>query len=126
MRVLLAALFYLPSSTYLLLPGNAAFALRPSALRKVSGDAIMTTPGGARATTYSYNPPVLGAPASIMGRSFLSLLCSGPSLCPTPKLQGASYVQITVVYIRNIIPVGGLLPRRRSRPSGPGLCLTSP
>jgi hypothetical protein len=53
----LAALYYLPSSTYLLLPGNAAFALRPSALRKVSGDAIMTTLGGARATTYSYNPP---------------------------------------------------------------------
>ena len=68
MRVL-AALLYLPSSTYLLLPGNAAFALRPSALRKVSGDAIMTTLGGARATTYSYNPPVLGAPASILGQS---------------------------------------------------------
>jgi hypothetical protein len=82
MRVL-AALYYLPSSTYLLLPGNAAFALRPSALRKVSGDAIMTTLGGTRTTPYRYN--FLRARRIgfyFMGRSFLSLLCSGPSSLP--------------------------------------------
>jgi len=36
MRVLLAALLYLPSCTYLLLLGNAAFALPPSSLREIS------------------------------------------------------------------------------------------
>jgi len=29
--------------------------------------------------------------------------------------QGVSYVQISVVYIRNIIPLGGPVPRQRSR-----------
>jgi hypothetical protein len=52
------------------------------------------------------NPPVLGALASIMGRSFLSLLASGPSLRPTPKPQGISYVHHDNLYIRNIIPIG--------------------
>jgi hypothetical protein len=50
MRVLLAALFYLPSSTYLLLLGNAAFTCALSALRGTSGSATMTTPGGAGTT----------------------------------------------------------------------------
>jgi hypothetical protein len=50
--------------------------------------------------------PVFGAPASlIMGRNSLEP-GSGPSHRPTPKPQGVSYVQIVVVYIRNIIPVG--------------------
>src|SRR5215208_2479412 len=39
---------------------------------------------------------------------------SGPSLYPTPKPQDVSYVQIIVVYIRNTISAGALLPRRRS------------
>jgi hypothetical protein len=37
-----------------------------------------------------------------------------PSLCPGPMPQGVSYVQISVVYIRNIIPTRIRLPRRRS------------
>jgi hypothetical protein len=44
---MLAALLYLPSCTYLLLIGNAAFALPPSSLRQISGGAPMTIPGGA-------------------------------------------------------------------------------
>src|SRR5215203_7236417 len=47
-------------------PSSAALALRPSALRRSVGDASMTTSGGP-STRYSYNPPVLGAPASIIG-----------------------------------------------------------
>jgi hypothetical protein len=39
---------------------------------------------------------------------------SDPSLRPTPKPQGVSYVQISVVYIRNTMPAGAPLPRRRS------------
>ena len=55
-----------------------------SALRAIVCDAIMTTPGGARATTYSYTPPCsahrllswVGAPMAPTLRG------SGPSLRP--------------------------------------------
>jgi hypothetical protein len=60
---------------------GAAFTCALSALRGTSSGETMTTPGGAGTT----HPPVLGAPASISwGRSFLSLLCSGPSSLPRP------------------------------------------
>src|SRR5918993_3348056 len=78
-----------------------------------------------------------------VNKSLICAICSGPPgstidsslsrapLIPPPrnsdpafrfvsgrsfKLQGVSYVQITVVYIRNIIPIGPGLP-----PRGPGL-----
>jgi hypothetical protein len=80
----------------------------------------------------------------IVGRVVLpSLATTWPSLCalgalrwvvcgatmtsPGPRPQGVSYVQVSVVYIRNIIPIGTRLPRRRSWPyrggamRGPGL-----
>jgi hypothetical protein len=34
---------------------------------------------------HTYNPPVLGALASIVGSELLSQHGSGPSLCPTPN-----------------------------------------
>jgi hypothetical protein len=60
-----------------------------SALRGTSGGASMTTPGGAgtRYVTYSDNPPVLGAPASLIGSEFLHnphRRGLRPSLCPNP------------------------------------------
>ena len=60
-----------------------------SALRGTSGSVIMTTPGGAGtslcASATSY---VLGAPASIMGRSshyWAPALRFAPSRCPKPS-----------------------------------------
>src|SRR5215211_8708864 len=76
----------------------------------------MTTPGGAgtpRKACHNF-PLVLGAPASNHGVGAPKLQGSDPSLCPSPMLQGVSYVQIALVYIRNIIPAEAPLPRRRS------------
>jgi hypothetical protein len=88
------------------------------ALRGTSGGETMTTPvGRVHLRETGTTPTVRGAPASIMGSELPrrpTLWGSGPSLCPTPKPQEGSYVQINVVYIRNIIPAGAPLPRRRS------------
>jgi hypothetical protein len=56
-----------------------------SALRAIVCDAIMTTLGGARATTYSYNPPVLGAPASIIGSELPPLPRYGAPVLHFPR-----------------------------------------
>jgi hypothetical protein len=62
----------------------AAFTLPGCVLREISGGAPMCTPGGAgtRYATRSNNPPVLGAPASLIGSELYGLLGAGPSLCP--------------------------------------------
>src|SRR5215218_5292041 len=67
----------------------------------------MTTPGGAGTPRSKHcHPPCsahrllswVGAP------TVATLRDSGPSLCPGPMLQGVSYVQISVAYIRSAIP----------------------
>src|SRR5918999_4203183 len=87
---------------------NAAFALRPSALRRSVCGATMTTPGGAGTLRMSFCTfLVLGAPASIIGSELsvclapafiLSLaalfsfpfVLARPSLCPTPISPAAT------------------------------------
>ncbi len=56
----------------------------------------------------------------------MTLRGSGPSLRPTPKPPGVSYVQVSVVYIRNIMPLERHYPAGGPRPFGTGLCRTSP
>jgi hypothetical protein len=52
---------------------------------------------GARKPRPLYNAP---------GRAFRDLpSLARPKLCPGPMREGVSYVQISVVYIRNIIPI---------------------
>jgi hypothetical protein len=78
------------------------------ALRKVSGGASMTTPGGARTTTYSYNSPrarrtgfyhgvgvssVYLAPAL----RFAPSRCPKPSLTPTPAKVATWYTKIRLL-----------------------------
>ena len=80
MLALLAALFLTSDYFY-----NAAFSLRPSALRGTSGGATMTTPGGASTLPPLENilellQSVLGTPASIIGSELPWLQGSGPSL----------------------------------------------
>src|SRR5215211_7302833 len=52
----------------------------------------MSIPGGTgtRYVTDSSNPPVLGAPASIIGSELPWLTGFGPSLCAPSALRGAS------------------------------------
>ena len=65
---------------------------------------------------FAYSVPKIGKGSFYPHRSFLCLLSgraaptsitSGvrPSLCPGPMLQGVYYVQVSVVYIRNIMPI---------------------
>jgi hypothetical protein len=72
----------------------------------------MTTPGGAGTalTESTVTSSVLGAPASIIGSELVVQLGSDSSLCPDPMLQGVSYVQASVVYIRNLISDGVSIP----------------
>src|SRR5687768_14599921 len=81
----------------------------------------MSTSGGAgtllsQSTIATYS--VLGPPASLIGSELPKHPGSGPSLCPAPVLcQSVSYVQDHKpidMYIRNIIPLGVRLSRRRS------------
>jgi hypothetical protein len=53
--------------------------------------------------SYDISPHVLGPLASLIGSEF-PLPGLRPSLCPGPMRQGVSYVQISVVYIRNTLP----------------------
>jgi hypothetical protein len=74
-------------STYLLLLGNAAFALPSCALRGVISGATMSIPGGTGTTprTVSCNIfYVLGAPASLIGSELSVYLAPALRLCPTP------------------------------------------
>jgi hypothetical protein len=64
---------------------SAACTLPGCALRGAPSGANIPAPvGRAHLGKHANNPSVLGASASIMGRSFLSLLGSGSSLCPAP------------------------------------------
>jgi hypothetical protein len=72
--VLLAALFYLPSSAYLLLLGNAAFTLRPLCVAQERLWCDHDYPRWDRAQRFGWHTvatPVLGAPASIVGSELL-------------------------------------------------------
>ena len=73
----------------------------------------MTTPGGTgtRYVTYSYNPPVLSAPASIIGSEYpkswyrAPTLRFSPSRCLKPSPNRPSAVRPLVsVYTTHIIP----------------------
>ena len=101
---MLAALLYLPSCTYLLLLGNAAFALPPSSLREISGGETMTTLGGARTPPRALQLTPCSAHRHLSwGRSpyRAPYRGSGSSLCPAPMPQGVSYVHIRPgMYIR--------------------------
>jgi hypothetical protein len=78
------------------------------ALRGTSGGETMTTPGGAGTTLWTACLKLTRArPTGFYhGVGAPWLQGSGPSLCPTPKPQGVSYVQVSGLesYIRNIIP----------------------
>src|SRR5215208_2477121 len=95
---------YCPWPRFFGYPPGRGLRIAPPALRGTSGSATMTTPGGAGTT----HPPVLGAPASLLGSELLAQLASDPSLCPVPVPQGRlMYTRATSLpnpYIRNIIP----------------------
>src|SRR5215207_9094550 len=79
----------------------------------------MTTPvGRAHLSQRIATSSVLGTPASIIGSELplLPPLYGAPTLRFTPTLQGLSYVQITMMYIRKMIPAGVRRPRRLSWP----------
>src|SRR5215204_6510524 len=63
----------------------------------------MTTPGGAGTSCQSHLQHPRARPSGLSHR--VGAPTSGPSLCPGPMPQGVSYVQISVVYIRNIMPI---------------------
>jgi hypothetical protein len=96
------------------------------ALRWVVCGATMTSPGGV-GTTLCCKTPRARPTGFYHGPELSVYLAPAPSLRPGPRPQGVSYVQVSVVYIRNIIPIGTRLPRRRSWPyrggamRGPGL-----
>src|SRR5215213_430572 len=70
--------------------------------------------------------PPLGERALLTGRAAFGTPPLPRGLRFAPLLpRGVSYVQLSLVYIRNIIPIGVRLPCRRSWPTGPGLCSIS-
>ena len=72
---------------------------------------------------------MLGAPASLIGSELPRAIVAGlrPFALPGPILQGVSYVQITVVYIRIIIPADMSIPPTGGLvPIGAGLCSIHP
>jgi len=75
----------------------------PEALRCVVDGETMTTPGGAGTSCQSHLQHPRARPSGLSHR--VGAPTSGPSLCPGPMPQGVSYVQISVVYIRNIMPI---------------------
>jgi hypothetical protein len=86
--VLLAALFYLLSSAYLLLLGNAAFTLRPFCVALGRRWCEHTYPRWDAHTMpiCTCNTSVLGTSASIMGSELQPLaLRSTPPRCPKPS-----------------------------------------
>src|SRR5215210_4743134 len=107
----LAALFFTP------LPARSSLCAL-EALRRSVGGASMTTPGGTRTPCQSVpaTPPCSAHRLLSWGRSSYGGYVTGlrPFALPPPKLQGVSYVHHDNLYIRNIIPAGATLPRRRS------------
>jgi hypothetical protein len=84
-RVLLAALFYLPSSAYLPLLGNAAFTLRPLCVAQERLRCDHDYPRWDGHTPESIaTSPVLDAPASLIGSELPVYLAPAPSLRPVP------------------------------------------
>ena len=98
-----SGLYTAPGRAFRDLPSLA----RPSlcaleALRWGVGDETMTTPGGTRTACYVSQQLPRARRTGFYHR--VGAPTSDPSLSPDPMLQGVSYVQNSVVYIRNIIP----------------------
>src|SRR5688572_24791201 len=76
----------------------------------------MTTPGGPRTPTRKAHLKLTRARRTgfYRGVGATTVQGSDPSLCPGPMLQDVSYVQISVVYIRNLMPNGMIIPSSAS------------
>jgi hypothetical protein len=82
---------YCPWPRAFLLPRARPLASRSLWLRRRVCGATMTTPGVARTTLRTRPTPPCSAHRLLSwGRSLLSLLSSGPSLCPTPISPAAT------------------------------------